>query len=41
MTKVPQLPYDKVIKTLRRAGWVVVGKRAVIFACKNTHLLKP
>lgn len=27
MTKVPSLPYEKVIKTLQRAGWVVVRQR--------------
>jgi len=27
MTKVPSLPYDKVIKALKRAGWVVVRQK--------------
>jgi len=27
MTKVPSLPYDKVIKVLKRAGWVVVRQK--------------
>ena len=27
MTKVPSLPYDKVVRALQRAGWVVVRQR--------------
>jgi predicted RNA binding protein YcfA (HicA-like mRNA interferase family) len=27
MTKVPNLPYDKVIKALQRAGWIVVRQK--------------
>jgi predicted RNA binding protein YcfA (HicA-like mRNA interferase family) len=27
MTKVPNLPYERVIKILQRAGWVVVRQR--------------
>jgi predicted RNA binding protein YcfA (HicA-like mRNA interferase family) len=27
MTKVPSLPFDKVIKAMQRTGWVVVRQR--------------
>lgn len=27
MTKVPSLPYDRIIKALQRDGWIIVRKR--------------
>ena len=35
MTKVPSLPYDAVLRALRRAGWVVIRQRG-----SHIHLQK-
>lgn len=36
MTKVPSLNYDKVIRALKRDGWIVVRqKKGVISGCKK------
>jgi predicted RNA binding protein YcfA (HicA-like mRNA interferase family) len=35
MTKVPILSYDRVLRELRRDGWVLYGKKGVISAFKN------
>ena len=43
MTKVPSLPYDQIIKTLQRDGWVVVrqkGSHLRIQKRTSTEVLK-
>lgn len=38
MSKVPQLPYDRIIRALQRDGWVVVRQRGShIRLQKHTH----
>jgi len=40
MSKVPSLNYDKVIKALKRDGWVVVRQKGVILDCINIQEIK-